>query len=91
METLIEKNLPVKSDLEMKLVFGDQRLWPSVVARLQQVFPPGNKHKYDMMVIRKNIFHDDYVKSRTLTDQGRRRGKNVSQSMKPELKRKALL
>ena len=80
-ETLVETHLPVKSDLSMKLIFGDQRLWPSVVARLLKVFPPGNKHKYDMMVIRKNILHNDYVKSRTLTEQGRRRGKSVSQSM----------
>ena len=80
-ETFVDDNMPVKSDTAMKSIFGDQRVWPCVVARLQKSFPPGATNKYDMMVIRNNLFDSAYVKKRTLTDQKRRRGEDVSISL----------
>ena len=78
METLVDGHMPVNSDDSMKIIFGDQRLWPSVIVRLQKCFPVGTKSKYDIMVVRNNIFSKEYILSRTLTDQKRRRGKDVS-------------
>ena len=77
-EGLVDKHMPINSDDSMKLIFGDHRLWPSVILRLQNRFNVSYEGKYDSSAIRNNIFGREYFLSRTLTDVKRSSGKDVS-------------
>ena len=78
MEGLVEKHMPISSDDSMKMIFGDQRLWASVIVRLQHRFNSNYNGKYDSSAIRNTIFTREYFLSRTLTDVNRSSGKDVS-------------
>ena len=79
MEKLVNENMPISSDDSMKLIFGDQRVWPSAIAWLQTNCPEDqNGPGYEMFHIRELIFDKAYCTKRVLSAVGRRRGEDVS-------------